>query len=300
MNIYLVNPRYVKNVPGKKTDKKDSEWLIKLFLSGLLENSFVPQQDIRNIRDLIRYYRKITNHRTQEKNRLHKQLQDANIKLSSVLSDIFGTTGLKIIKAISEGIVDVDSLILLKHGRVRATDEELRAALTGKIKYHHCMMIKIHLQNIHYYETLQEKINEEIDLILKKKYLKYYQKLQTIPGVSQKIARSIIGEIGYDMSNFPTMHHLASWAGICPGNNISGGRTYSARARPGNRSLKTTLVEAAWAAVATKGSTFRDKYYKMTARMGKKKALFAIAHKLLKTIYVVLESDQNYKPIPYR
>ena len=290
--VMLVNARFIKNVPGKKTDKKDSEWLAKLLLSGLLENSFVPERQIRDLRDLSRYYKKVSGLIVQEKNRIHKQLQDANIKLSSVISDVFGVSGMRILTCIADGVVDTNSLLSQTNNRLRASPEDLRKALTGHITAHHVFMIRLHLDNIENYRSIQKELTVQMDAIIQSHYQDQLR-LQTIPGISEHLARNIVAEIGFDMSVFPSQHHLASWAGVCPGNNQSAGKNYSSRARPGNKALKTTLVEAAWAAVATKGSEFRKKYHKMIAKMGKKKALFAIAHKILLTVYVVLDRKVN-------
>lgn len=295
LHIALVNARFIKNVPGKKTDKKDSEWIAQLLCNGLLHSSFVPPKYVRHLRDLSRYSKKLSQEIAKEKNRVHKQLQDANIKLSSVISDVFGVFGTEVLEQIAEGVIDTENLASHAGKRYDKKRQELEKALKGKVNEHHCFMIKHHLDKIDYLRKQQDLFLEKMDKIIVKFHNEEFIRLQTIPGVSQKIARGIVAEMGFDMSVFPTENHLASWVGICPGNNESAGKSYSGRARPGNKFLKCTLVEAAWAAVATKNSEFKERYFKMSLRMGKKKALFAIAHKLVKTVYVLLDRKENYK-----
>ncbi|MEN7549997.1 IS110 family transposase [Rapidithrix thailandica] len=294
--VLLVNARYIKNVPGKKTDKKDSEWIAQLLVSGLLENSFVPPRLIRNLRDLSRYRKKIKGQQSSEKNRIHKQLQDANIKLSSVISDLFGASGLKILEAMVRGETCPQTLAAYASKRLRASRQELIEALDGCIEEHHRFMLTVHLENIRDYERLLEKIDQRMEDLLQD-YQPECQLLESIPGISHPTAKALLAEIGPDMSVFPDQHHLSSWAGVCPGNHMSAGKNYHSRARPGNKALKTTLMEAAWAATATKDSWFRTKYYKMSPRMGAKKALFAIAHKLLIVAYKVLQTGKPYQPM---
>lgn len=296
--VLLVNARYIKNVPGKKTDQKDSEWIAQLLISGLLENSFVPPQQTRDLRDLSRYRKKISGQITAEKNRIHKQLQDANIKLSSVISDLFGLSGRRILQAIAAGETSAEQLAACASKRIKADQQTLIQALTGCIRPHHIFMLQTHLANIEYLGKLLEELDARMDELLSN-CQQECELLASIPGVCRHTLRGIIAEIGTNMHAFPDQHHLASWAGVCPGNNVSAGRSYHSRARPGNKALKTTLMEAAWAAVATRNSWFRAKYLRMTQRMGKKKALFAIAHKLLITVYVILKQRSPYVPMNY-
>lgn len=221
--IILVNARHVKNVPGHKTDKKDSRWLSKLLLSGLLKGSFIPPQDIRELRDLVRYKKKVVAQAASEKNRIIKVLEDANIKLSSVLTKVDGATGNKIIEDLINGITDVNLLIRHYHGKMKATKEEVRKALEGTLNSHHQFMLKLHKESITDKERLIAKLDEKINEAVKK-YEVELTNLQTIPGVGEDSAIAIISEIGADMNKFPNEQHLSSWAGMSPGNNESGGK----------------------------------------------------------------------------
>ncbi|WP_320167988.1 IS110 family transposase [Mangrovibacterium marinum] len=291
--ILLVNARHIKNVPGQKTDKKDSEWIAKLLLSGLLKGSFVPRQDIRELRVLHRHRRKLTHQRTAEKNRLQNILEDANIKLGSVVSDVFGKTGTAIVLAIASGEKDPGKLSELAKGSLVRKKAELKKALYGRITEHHIFMLQLILASI-------EHINNQIDCIEKRidKYLNSMRNdvelLLTIPGVSEQIAAGILAEIGNDMVSFPSAKHLASWAGVCPGNNESAGKKYSTRITHGNKYLKTTLVEAAWAASHSKNCLMAAKYKAIAARRGSKKANIAIGHKILTAAYFVLWEKTPY------
>jgi transposase len=221
--ILLVNARHVKNVPGRKTDKADSRWLTKLLLSGLLKGSFIPPCDIREMRDLFRYKKKLTRQIVAEKNRLQKILEDANIKLGSIISDVFGKSGTAIVNAIIAGSTDTDYLVSLAHGRVKASRETLYKSLQGKITAHHRFMLATIKKSIAQTENIIADIDHAIDEHLQSHRLSV-DLLQTIPGVGKESAAAIISEIGDDMDVFPSAHHLASWAGISPGNNESAGK----------------------------------------------------------------------------
>jgi transposase len=221
--IILVNARHVKNVPGHKTDKKDSVWLSKLLLSGLLKGSFIPVVDIRELRDLVRYKKKKTQYVSSEKNRMIKTLEDCNIKLSSVVSATQGVSATKIINAIIDGEEDVEKLLLYAHGKLKSSKEELKAALTGKVTKHHRFMLKMIRETIDENEKLISKLDAEID-IYAKKYEVELNHLETIDGVGRDTAITIISEIGTDMSKFPNEHHLSSWASLSPGSNESAGK----------------------------------------------------------------------------
>lgn len=292
--IILVNARHIKNVPGHKTDRKDSAWIAKLLLSGLLKGSFVPPRLTRELRDLYRYKRKIMGQRVSECNRLHKVLEDANIKLSSVVSDIFGATGWAIICALVDGQTDTHVLSELAKGTLRNKRAELMLALEGHLTDHHRFMLGVSRKAILHFDASLVEIEQQID-----KYLEQCTEscnlLKTIPGVSHQTAIAILAEIGTDMSVFPTEHHLASWAGVCPGNNESAGKKKSERSNQGNKSLKTALTEAAWAASRTKGAYFKAKFESLSSRRGRKKALIAIAHKILISAYFILKNGEEYR-----
>lgn len=223
--IILVNARHIKNVPGRKTDKKDSKWIAKLLLSGLLQGSFIPPKPIRELRDLTRYRRKIVGQIASEKNRIQKILEDANIKLSSVVSDMSGSTATKIIDAMIAGEEDVEKLSWLRHGKMQTSKEDLKSALKGKLTEHHKFMLTTIKESITNKEVLIEKLDNRIEIHLKANELTLdAELLQTIPGVGKDAAAGILAEIGNDMERFPNEQHLASWAGMSPGNNESAGK----------------------------------------------------------------------------
>ena len=297
-NIILVNARHIKNVPGQKTDKKDSEWIAKLLLSGLLKGSFVPPEQIRELRSLNRHRRKLINKRTSEKNRLQNILESANIKLGSVVSDIFGVSGQHMVQAIAQGEDNPEVLANLAKGSLVKKKSQLIKALTGRVTDHHRFMLQLILLSI-------QNINDQLALLearmdnYRVKYQPQMELLQTIPGVSRHVATGIISEIGIDMSTFPSHANLASWAGMCPGNNESAGKKYSTRTTHGNKYLKTTLVEAAWAASRSKTNpVFADKHRRISARRGRKKASVAIGHKILTAAYHILRDMEPYQPSP--
>ena len=222
-DIILVNARHVKNVPGHKTDKKDSRWLSKLLLSGLLKGSFIPPVDIRELRDLVRYRKKVVAQAASEKNRIIKILEDGNIKLSSVLSNIDGAVGTKIINSLIQGQTDINELAKFYHGKMKVSKAEFRMALEGRISKHHRIMLQFHQDSIVDKERLIERIDAAIEEATKA-YQVEIDLLQTIPGVGKGSAISIVSEIGVDMSKFPSENHLSSWAGVSPGNNETGGK----------------------------------------------------------------------------
>lgn len=223
--ILLVNARHIKNVPGHKTDKKDSKWITKLLLSGLLKGSFIPPKHIRELRDLTRYKRKVIEQISSEKNRIHKLLEDANIKLSSVVSNLSGATATKIIDAMIEGEEDINKLLKLRHGKMQSTVEDLAASLKGNLTDHHRFMLQTVKESIKSKEQIIVKLDTQIDNQLKENELVLdAELLATIPGVGKEGAAYILAEIGNDMSQFPDEQHLASWAGMSPGNNESAGK----------------------------------------------------------------------------
>jgi transposase len=294
--IILVNARHIKNVPGHKTDKKDSEWIAKLLMSGLLKASFIPPQPIRELRTLHRHRRKLVGQRTSEKNRLQNILEDANIKLGSVITDVFGATGKAIIKALINGIVDPVQLSNMAKGSLKRKKDELKKALTGKITEHHRFMLSCIVNTINHLndqiallearmETYTQSMKDDVEL------------LQTIPGVSAQVATGILAEIGNDMSVFASQAHLASWAGLCPGNNETAGKKISSKINHGNKYLKTTIVEAAWAASHSKvNPVLAIKHRSIAMRRGIKKANIAIGHKILIAVYFVLRDKVPFQP----
>lgn len=225
IEVILANARHIKNVPGRKTDVADSEWLCKLLRNGLIQGSFIPPQHIRQLRDLTRYRSKLNNSIAAEKNRLQKYLEDANIKLSSVATDTLGVSGRKMIREIIKGNTDRDGLSELAKGRLRSKIEELKKSFNSRITEHHRMLIEMSLKHIEYIEEMKEKLEMEMDGLIKERKLdKDVELLDTIPGVDKIGATTIIAETGADMSKFPSVAHLSSWAGMSPGNNESAGK----------------------------------------------------------------------------
>ncbi len=294
--ILLVNARHVKNVPGHKTDKKDSRWLAKLLLSGLLKGSFIPTRTIRELRDLTRYKTKLTNQISAEKNRFQKILEDANIKLSVVLSDVFGSTGRKIIAEILKGDYEPEKLLYYVHGRVKASREDIKEALTGYVTDHHRFMLRTIQNNIARIEETIAEIDTQIAKMTEG-YQDIIELLETIPGVGYDGAIGIISEIGLDMDKFPTHQHIASWAGICPGSNESAGKNKSGRITYGNKYLRALLVEQGWAASRTKHTYLSSKYKSLVGRRGKKRAVIAIGHKILIASYYIIKNKVAFNEL---
>ena len=296
--IVLVNARHLKSIPGNKTDKKDSRRIAKLLLAGLLKGSFIPPRTTRNMRDLTRYKRRIIEQIASEKNRIQKFLEDANIKLSSVVSSMSGVTATKIIDAMIGGEEDVSELVKLRHGKMKATVEDLALALTGKLSEHHKFMLTMVKKSIAEKTLLIKELDEEIDRHLKANEMVLdTELLSTIPGVDKESASYILAEIGNDMDRFPDENHLASWAGLSPGNNESAGKKKSSRITHGDKWLKAMIVQCAWGATRTKGTYLRSKYDSLVGRRGKKKALIAVGHKILIAAYFILKYKECYKEL---
>jgi transposase len=287
------NAQHMKNVPGRKTDQKDAEWIAKLVQHGLVRPSYVPTVELRDLRDLVRYRRSLVNVRSQERNRLQKVLQTANVKLASVASDVFGKSGMKMLRAMANGETDPVVLAALAEGLLRKKVGELRAALDGRLREHHRFMLRQQLQRLDDADAMVAGLDGEIERRLAP-YEHLVERLRTVPGVDRIGAAALLAEIGTDVKAFPTAKHLAAWAGICPGNHESAGKSRSVTARKGNVHLRTTLVEAAQAARNKKGSYLRTKYYRLKARRGGKRAIVAIAHKILVAVYHMLDRGQPY------
>lgn len=295
--ILLVNARHVKNVPGHKTDKGDSRWLSKLLLSGLLKGSFIPERPIRELRDLTRYKTKLTNQVSAERNRFQKILEDANIKLSSVLNDVFGATGTKIINHIlGHESYRPEELLQYVHGKVKASREDIKEALTGYITPHHRFMLKTIMSNISRIENTIAEVDIQIEVCIEP-YKVERGLLESIPGVGKDGATCIIAEVGIDMGQYPDQNHLASWAGVCPGSNETAGKNKSGRITHGDKYLRSLLVECGWAASRTKNTYMSAKYKSLVGRRGKKKAIIAVGHKILIATYFILRDKIEYKEL---
>ncbi len=296
INVMVVNARLIKNVPGRKTDLNDSEWIATLLRYGLLRNSFIPPKDIRDLRDLTRYRVKLVQNATSEKNRLQKILEDANIKISSILSKTFTVSGIDMIQAIIKGDSTPEQIADLARRRLRSKIPELTKALRGHVTEHHRFMLTEIFDHLNY---LSERIADLEKMIEEKlePYRNIFDLLITIPGINKHCAASIIAEIGVDMSIFQTPKRLASWAGVCPGNNESAGKRLSGKTRKGDNWLRVTLTEAAWAASKTKNNYLSEKFRRLSHRRGQKRAITAIAHKILCITYHVIEKKEPYKDL---
>jgi len=295
-DVILANARHIKNVPGRKTDVKDSEWLCKLLRSGLVRGSFIPPIEIRELRDLTRYKRKLIQNITSEKQRIEKVLEDANIKLSSIVADTFGVSGSEIITELMKGELNAEEMAELSKGRLRRRKEELKEALVGKMRENHRVMIKASQRHIDAMEKELSAIEEKIQEKIERHFRMEYELLKTIPGVKEN-ASAIIAEIGVNMDIFPTEMHLSSWAGMSPGNNESAGKKKSGITTHGNKFLKSILTEFAWVAVKMKNTYMSAKYRSLVARRGQKKALVAVGHKMLIMCYHILKHKVPYKEL---
>lgn len=293
--LILANAKHVRALPGEKTDNKDGKRLASFLRHGLIRPSFVPPRDIRELRDLTRYRKKLMANGAAERNRIQKVLEDANIKLGSVLSDVFGVSGQRMLHALVEKpSVDVEQVAALAHWRLEPKIEALKKALDGRITAHHRFMIDLSLGHMQYIEKQILRLDEEIARHIAP-YEKQFQLLQTIPGIAETASASVLAEIGPDMSPFPEDGKLTSWSGICPGNNESAGKKFSGNTRKGNPHLVSALVESAWASSRTKNSHFKARYHRIKSRRGSQRAIVAVAHTLLRTIYFVLKTGQPYQ-----
>jgi transposase len=293
MELLVVNAQHIKAVPGRKTDVKDAEWIAELLQHGLLKASFIPPQSQRDLRDLTRYRTTLVRERARMVNRLQKVLEDANLKLAGVATDVMGVSGRAMLEALLAGQTDTAQLAELAKGRLRKKIPQLKEALTGRVREHHRFMLSEQLSHIDYLEEAIERLNGEIGERLRP-FEPEIQLLDTIPGVNRQTAEELLAEIGADMSRFPDGHHLASWAGMCPGHNESGGKRKSGKTRKGNRWLRSTLVEAAHGAAHTKDTYLASQYHRLVGRRGKKRALVAVGHSLLVISHYVLKRRQAY------
>lgn len=294
--VLLVNAQHISNVPGRKTDVSDCAWIAQLLEHGLLRPSFVPPPEIRELRDLTRYRKSLIQDRSRQVNRIHKILQDAGIKLSSVATDIMGVSGRAMLSAMIEGQDDPEGLASLAKGRMRTKMESLRKALRGRFTSHHAFLLAEILSHVDYFDLSIERCSEQISEKLRP-FSKAMALLVTIPGVDQRTAETIVAETGADMSRFPSAGHLASWAGLCPGNDESAGKRRSGKTRKGNRWLNIGLLEAALASTRSKDSYLRAQYYKIRAKRGHKKAVRAVAHSILVCVYHMLSNGMEYKDL---
>jgi transposase len=295
-DLLLVNPRDSKAVPGRKTDVSDAEWIADLLRHGLLRGSYVPDRPQRELRELTRYRLSLVRERTAEANRLQKTLEGANIKLASVATDILGKSGRDILQALVAGAEDTAALAQLAQGRLREKIPELEQALAGRVDAHHRFMLTEHLAHIDFLETAIARVSAEIADRLRP-VTETVERLDTIPGIGQYLAEALIAEIGTDMSRFPTAAHLASWAGMCPGNHESAGKRRSGRTRKGSPWLRTLLVQAAHAGARKKDTYLGAQYRRLAARRGKSRAAVAVGHTILVIAYHLLRDGTDYQDL---
>jgi len=296
--LLLVNPRHLKKVPGRKTDVTDAQWIAQLLECGLLRGSFVPPRPVRELRDLTRHRAQLTAEHTRVANRVHKLLEDTNIKLGAVASDVLGVSGRAMLRAMLNGEEDAEKLAELALGQLRKKIPQLRLALEGNCTEHHRFMLRRLLSHLNYLETQIEEFSKRIGPVLDNLLSSQKrERLDTIPGIDRMSIENVIAEIGPDMSVFPDERHLSSWTGICPGNEESAGKRLRSRTRKGNRWLRRALAEAAWGASHKKDSYLAAQYRRLAARRGKKRALLAVGHSILVIIYHMLRRDVAYQDL---
>jgi transposase len=296
--MLLVNARHIKQVPGRKTDVKDSEWIAELLQHGLLRGSFVPAAPQRELRELTRQRTQFMHQKASVANRVQKILEDANIKLASVATDVLGKSGRDMLQAIIAGQEDVEVLADLARRKLRAKIPELQIALQGRVTEHHRFLLKLLLDQVAQLEGLLERLNQRIAAVLPASMGEAIPRLVEVPGIAERAAQNILAEIGTNMEQFPTAGHLCSWVGMCPGNNESAGKRKSGRTTKGNQWLRATLVQVAWAASHTKDTYLAAQYRRLAGRRGKKRALVAVAHSILVILYHLLKKpDASYRDL---
>ncbi len=298
LEILLVNARHVKNVPGRKTDAKDAEWLAQLCECGLLRGSFIPPKEIAAIRELTRYRKKLIEQRTSEVQRLAKVCEDGGIKIDSLASSLTTLSARDMIDALIAGERDPRVLADLARGTMRTKIPDLTMALAGRFAEHHALLARMHLDHIDHLSAMIAQLDTRIEELIAP-FGQQMALLQTIPGIGERAAQVIISEIGVDMARFPTPAHLASWAGLCPGNHESAGKRRSGRARKGNQEVREILTECAWSAGRT-GTYIGARFRRLHRRFGKaggKKAAFATAHTLIEIIWHVLDDGVAYRDL---
>ena len=291
--LLLVNPAHIKNVPGRKTDVNDATWIAQLLECGLLRGSFVPPPEIRELREVTRYRRQLTEERARETQRLQKVLEDANVKLSSVASDTLGVTGRMILDALCRGERDPDVLADMAQRKLRAKIGDLRQCVPGRFNNHHAAMVTELVAHVDYLTAAITRLDARVEEMMIP-FRAARELLQTIPGIQQRNAEIILAEIGVDMTRFATPAHLASWAGVCPGNNESAGKHRSTHTRHGDVWLQSALVESAWSAVRTKHCYLAVRFWRIAKRRGQQRALIAVAHTILTIIWHMLNEGTLY------
>src|SRR6266487_1639160 len=295
--VWVVNAQHIKKVPGRKTDMKDAEWIAQLLQCGLLRPSFVPDRPQRELRDLTRQQTKLVQQRNAVDNRIQKVLETANIKLGSVASDVLGVSGRKMIEALIAGEKDVTILAELAQRKLREKIPQLQRALEGELNDHHRFLLRQLLGQYDFLEKEIASVSERLGAIAPPSFRAAVEQLDAIAGVGERGARALLAETGTDMSRFPSHKHFASWAGRCPGNHESAGKRRSGKTPAANRHLDAVLTEMAHAAVRNKNSYFKAQYHRLVGRRGKKRAIGAVKHSLLVTVYFMLRDNRPYKDL---
>jgi transposase len=294
--LVLANAGHIKSVPGRKTDVNDATWIADLLAHGLIRGSFVPPTPIQDLRALMRTRKQLVREAARNTQRIQKALEDANIKLTSVVSTILGKSGRAVLDALVKGESDPEKLVALTSGRLKASREVLVEALRGNVREHHRFLIKLHLDQIDALDKavreLEARVDEHLD-----PFRKNVEILTTMPGVSEVAASVIVSEIGFDMTRFPTAAHLVSWAGLCPRSDQSAGKRRSSRIRHGAPWLKASLVQCAWAAIRTKDSYLRAQFHRLKSRVGPMKAIIAVAASMLTAAFHMLTTGSEYKDL---
>ena len=294
--LVLANAMHVRSVPGRKTDVNDATWIAELLAHGLIRGSFVPPAAIEEMRALTRTRKQLVRERVQHAQRIQKTLEDANLKIASVISDVLGMSGRAILAALAAGESDPEKLASLVHTRVKASRATLVEALRGRVTKNHRFLLRLHLDQIRALEAAVESVESEVGCVLEPFRAKAAL-LTTMPGISQVVAEVVVAEIGVDMSRFPSPAHLVSWAGLCPRNDESAGKRRSTRLRPGAPWLKTALVQAAWAAARSKNTYLHAQFVRIKSRRGPKKAVVAVAASMLTAAYFMLRDDVEYREL---
>ena len=294
--LVLANAAHVKNVPGRKTDVKDAVWLADLMAHGLIKASFVPDEPTQQMRNLLRTRKQFVRERSSHIQRIQKTLEDANIKLDSVVSDVVGVSGRRMLEALVSGESNAAALAALAHRQLRASQPDLAAALGGRVTAHHRFLLRLHLDHLDAVDAAIALIDREVDLCIEP-FRAAVELLSTIPGVSRLSAEVIVSEIGTDMSRFPTAAQLIGWAGLCPGNDQSAGKQRSNRMKKGAPWLKTNLIQCAWAATRTKRTYLKAQYLRLRSRRGPKKAAGAVAASILTAAYHMLKNGTPYQDL---
>jgi transposase len=294
--ILVVNAQHIKAVPGRKTDVTDAEWIADLYRHGLVRGSFIPSRDQRELRELVRYRRSLNDELSREVNRVQKVLEGANIKLSSVATDVNGKSGRAIIKDLIKGEASIEEMSDLAKGRLRSKMDLLKKSLNGLIGPHQKMMLEAQIQHIDFLEQQIQHMSKEIETRMRP-FDEAINRLDEIPGLGRISAEQVLCVIGLDMSRFPSDKHIASWMGLCPGNNESAGKRKSGKTRHGNHMAKTTLIQAAHSIAHSKGNYLSALYHRLASRKGAKKASVAVAHALLVIIYHMLKDGTRYSDL---